>query len=152
MKALRSALAALVALSAAAQATVVRTYPLPEQARRAQVIVQASLDAPVTRDEDGQTWTVYPLKVTRTLAGDLGSLPQVDGRPALYLLAGMDDAPTFQPGEQAVLLLYAGKLDNPLVGFTQGAYRIQDGRVPAANGVTPDAFWQNLAQLREGGQ
>ena len=147
-----TALAALLALSSAAQAGTYQSHPLAEQARRAQVIVQASLDAPLTRDEDGQTWTVYPLRVSRTLAGDPASLPQLDGRPALYILAGLDDAPTFKAGDQAVLLLYQGKLDNPLVGYTQGVFRIQDGRLPDADNATPDAFWQRLAGLREGGQ
>lgn len=151
---LRRALAALLALAGAAQATVFQSYALPEQARRAQVIVQASLGAPVSREEGGLSWTVYPLSVTRTAAGSVDDLPQLDGRPALYILSGMDEAPTFQAGEQAVLLLYKGRLDNPLVGFTQGAYRIRDGRVQgeAAANATPDAFWQRLVSLREGGQ
>ena len=129
---------ATLALSAclftAVQATTASPLTLEQQARKADVIVQAIIGTPTTVTEGGQAYSVYPLKVSETLAGDAAQLPQLPGGqggggPALYVLSGMELAPVFQSGQEAVLLLYRGRLDSPLVGFNQGAFLISNGLV-----------------------
>jgi len=143
---LRLALVSLL-LGGAGQATIFQTLTLAQQAKKADVIVQATIGTPTTATEGGQTYAVYPLKVSETLAGDAATLPQTVGSqggngPALYVLSGVDSAPTFQAGQEAVLLLYKGRLDSPLVGYNQGAYLISGGLVsplvsPLAAGTPP---------------
>jgi hypothetical protein len=127
-------------LLGAVQATTFSTLTLVQQAKKAEVIVQAVIGTPSTVTEGGQSYAVYPLKVSETLAGDASQLPQVGGGPALYVLSGMDQAPVFQAGQDAVLLLYKGRLDSPLVGFNQGAYLVSSGQVsvlPVAGAPLP---------------
>ncbi len=133
MRPLRLALISLL-LGGAAHGTLFQTLTLAQQAKKADVIVQATIGTPTTATEGGQTYAVYPLKVSETLAGDAATLPQTVGSqdgngPALYVLSGVDSAPTFQAGQEAVLLLYKGRLDSPLVGYNQGAYLISGGLV-----------------------
>ena len=121
-------------LLTAVQATTASPLTLVQQARKADVIVQATIGTPTTVTEGGQAYSVYPLKVSETLAGDAAQLPQLPGGqggsgPALYVLSGMELAPVFQSGQEAVLLLYKGRLDSPLVGFNQGAFLISNGLV-----------------------
>ena len=132
MKRLTLATLALSAfLFTAVQATTASPLTLEQQARKADVIVQATIGTPTTVTEGGQAYSVYPLKVSETLAGDAAQLPggQGGGGPALYVLSGMELAPVFQSGQEAVLLLYKGRLDSPLVGFNQGAFLILNGLV-----------------------
>ena len=135
MKRLTLATLALSAcLFTAVQATTASSLTLEQQARKADVIVQATIGTPTTVTEGGQAYSVYPLKVSATLAGDAAQLPQLPGGqggggPALYVLSGMELAPVFESGQEAVLLLYKGRLDSPLVGFNQGAFLISNGLV-----------------------
>jgi len=150
MKRLTLATLALSAcLFTAVQATTASPLTLEQQARKADVIVQATIGTPTTVTEGGQAYSVYPLKVSETLAGDAAQLPggQGGGGPALYVLSGMELAPVFQSGQEAVLLLYRGRLDSPLVGFNQGAFLISNGLVsvlpiqpvPGQGGAVPGA-------------
>jgi hypothetical protein len=120
---------ALGTLPLSAGATTAPPLTLTQQAKKADVIVRATL-GPATSVKEGEvTWTVYPLTVTETVAGDAASLPQQDGKPALYLLSGTEGLPELRAGQEAFLLLYSRKLDSPVVGFTQGFYPIENGRV-----------------------
>ncbi|WP_019585134.1 hypothetical protein [Deinococcus apachensis] len=125
-------LLAALALGAAplsAGATTVPTLTLTQQARKADVIVRATLGTPTTVKEGDLTWLAYPLTVSETVAGDPASLPQVGGKPALYLLSGLEGLPELQGGQDSFLLLYSRRLDSPVVGFWQGVYPIENGKV-----------------------
>jgi len=112
-----------------ARATTAPTLTLTQQAKKADVIVRATLGLAKSVKEGDVTWMVYPLTVTETVAGDTASLPQTEGKPALYVLAGLEDGPVLRTGQEAFFLLYARRLDSPIVGFTQGVYPIENGRV-----------------------
>ena len=118
-----------LALWASAGATSYSPLTLTQQAKKAEVIVQATIQPPTSVMEDGLSYNVYPLKLSATLAGDAGQLPQLGGVPALYVLNSVDGAPVFQSGQEAVLLLYKGRLDSPLVGFNQGVYWLVNGQI-----------------------
>ncbi|MGY2892372.1 hypothetical protein [Deinococcus sp. UYEF24] len=128
-------------------ATTFAPLTLVQQAKKADVIVQATIGLPTTVTEGTQVYAVYPLKVSETLAGDAATLPQTvgsqgGGGPALFVLSGVETAPVFQLGQEVVLLLYKGRLDSPLVGFNQGAYLISNGQVSVLNAplaTTPGA-------------
>ncbi|ADV67346.1 hypothetical protein [Deinococcus maricopensis] len=145
----RTVATALLAASALAGATSVRPLTFAQQARQAEVIVRATVGAGQTVTEDGLTWTVYPLTVAETIAGNAADLPRRGDQPALYILNGVDDAPTFKAGAEAVLLLYKARLDSPIVGFNAGLYPVEDGKV--TRGDTPDlaAFKTALLKARE---
>ena len=120
------------------QATTFAALTLAQQAKKADVIVQATIGIPTTVTEGSQVYAVYPLKVSETLAGDAATLPQTvgsqsGGGPALFVLSGVETAPVFQAGQEVVLLLYKGRLDSPLVGYNQGAYLISNGQVSVLN-------------------
>lgn len=112
-----------------AHATTAPTLTLAQQARKADVIVRATLGTPTNVTEGEATWIVYPLTVTETVAGDPASLPQREGRPVLFLLSGLEELPDLRAGQEAFLLLYSRRMDNPIVGFAQGLYPIVNGRV-----------------------
>ncbi|WP_102127705.1 hypothetical protein [Deinococcus planocerae] len=125
-------LLAALALGAAplsAHATTAPTLTLTQQARKADVIVRATLGTPTNVTEGEATWITYPLTVTETVAGDPATLPQREGRPVLYVLSGLEDLPELRAGQEAFLLLYSRRMDNPIVGFAQGVYPIVNGRV-----------------------
>ncbi|ABF45940.1 hypothetical protein Dgeo_1645 [Deinococcus geothermalis DSM 11300] len=125
-------LLAALALGAAprgAQATTAPPLTLTQQAKKADVIIRATLGTPSTVKDGEVTWLVYPLTVTETVAGDPASLPQLDGKPALYLLSGVEGLPDLRAGQDAFLLLYSKRLDSPIVGFAQGLYPVENGKV-----------------------
>ena len=49
----------------------------------------------------------------------------------------MADLPAFAAGQEAVALLYARRLDSPLVGFSQGWYPVVGGKVTAGDREKP---------------
>ncbi|MFC4455758.1 hypothetical protein [Deinococcus sonorensis] len=140
------ALAAL--LLGSVSATTAPTLTLAQQAQRAQVIVRATLGTPLQVTEEGVGYTVVPLKVTETLAGDAAQLPQNQGGPALYFLSGAEGLPTFQAGQDAMLLLYTGRLDSPLVGYNQGVYVQVNGQLTSGTLKTMDALRSAIVAAR----
>lgn len=112
-----------------AQATTAPALNLTQQARKAEVIIRATIGTPGTTKDGENTFLVYPLTITETLAGDATTLPQQDGKPALFFLQGLSDVPPLNAGQDLILLLYKSRLDSPLVGFNQGYYPIVNGQV-----------------------
>ncbi len=159
-----------------AQATTAPPLTLAQQARKAQVIVRATLGQPSDVQEGGVTYVAVPLTVTETLAGDPASLPQREGAPALFFLKGAADLPALRAGMDVIALLYTDRLDSPLVGFYQGLYPVVNGAIvngtsvngasvpasgaaaptaappavaaPGTPGVTPEAAITDPAKLR----
>lgn len=117
-------LAALMGLLTLAGATSAPRLTLDQQAVKADLIVRATVEAPSSVQESGQTWTVYPLTVLETLAGDAQSLPLSKNKPSVWVLGGLQDGPLLTGGEM-LLLLYKSRYDSPLVGFNQGFYTVQ---------------------------
>lgn len=125
--ALRGALLAGLLGLGAAQATVAPTLSLEQQARKAEVIVRATLGPPAEVRDGDVTYVAYPLTVTETIAGDPASLPRQGGAPALLFLKGLADLPDLRAGQDVIALLYSARLDSPLVGFNQGLYPVVNG-------------------------
>ncbi len=124
---LRGALLAGLLGLGAAQATVAPTLSLEQQARRAEVIVRATLGSPVDVRDGNVTYVAYPLTVTETIAGDPATLPRHEGAPALLFLKGASDLPQLRAGQDVIALLYSARMDSPLVGFNQGLYPVVNG-------------------------
>lgn len=124
---LRGALLAGLLGLGAAQATVAPTLSLEQQARRAEVIVRATLGSPVDVRDGDVTYVAYPLTVTETIAGDPATLPRHEGAPALLFLKGASDLPQLRAGQDVIALLYSARMDSPLVGFNQGLYPVVNG-------------------------
>lgn len=130
------ALTASLLLPVGQAATVAPTLPLDTQARRAELIVRGSLGAPQTVTEGHVSWRVYPLTLSETVVGDAGRLTSLAGEPALYVWAEADDLPSWRTGQDAFFLLYATRMDSPLVGYNQGYYPVIDGSVTLPAGET----------------
>lgn len=124
---LRGALLAGLLGLGAAQATVAPTLSLEQQARRAEVIVRATLGSPVDVRDGNVTYVAYPLTVTETIAGDPATLPRHEGAPALLFLKGASDLPQLRAGQDVIALLYSARMDSPVVGFNQGLYPVVNG-------------------------
>lgn len=151
MRRARTLLAAL-ALGAApllAEATTAPTLPLTQQARKATVIVRATLGTPTRVTEEGVTWVVSPLTVSEVVAGDPATLPQREGQPALYVLAGLEGVPELRAGQEGFFLLYAGRMDSPFVGFSQGFYPIVNGKVTRPGPAAETAATSSTATTPE---
>lgn len=141
--------AALTVLSPAL-ATTAPTLTLAQQAQRAEVIVRATLGTPAEVKDGEVTYLAYPLTVTETIAGDAAKLPQQDGRPALFVLKGVDGLPDLRAGLEVVALLYASRLDSPVVGFNQGLYPVTAGKVAAGDITDPTKLREALLGARGG--
>ena len=122
-------LAAALGMNAAC-ATTAPALTLEAQAKKAEVIIRAVLGPPATVQDGAVTYLAYPIaELKETVAGNAASLPQHEGKPALFFLQGAQDLPTLQAGQEVFALLYARKLDSPLVGFNQGLYPVVNGSV-----------------------
>lgn len=132
---MRRTLISLTALSlfAHAEAATVKPLNLTQQAKKADVIVRATLGPREVVKLRSLVFDVYPLKIEETIAGTATTVPQHKGKPALFILKGTQDLPSFAPNQEAYILLYAKIFASPLVGFNQGYYPINDGKVQAEN-------------------
>lgn len=137
-------------LSALPALALSRTLTLAEQAKKAEVIVRASVGTAKSVKEGDVAYRAYPLEVKEVVAGEVASLPQLDGKPALFILEGLQDAPQFLSDQEAVLLLYARKLDSPLVGVNQGVYPIDNGKVKAGDITDPAKLIAAIRDARGG--
>jgi hypothetical protein len=81
---------------------------------------------------------VYTLTVRQYLRGESTGLPKRGEDSSIAILGGgnvrLEGAPAFKVGEEWVLLLYAKAYDSPIVGFRQGAYRLDNNRVLDVDG------------------
>ncbi|ACO45379.1 hypothetical protein DEDE109153_16545 [Deinococcus deserti] len=143
-------LASLLLTGGLAAATTAPTLTLAQQAKKAEVIVRATLGAPVTVNDGEVTYIAYPLNITETVLGDAARLPQHEGRPALMFLQGLQDLPALKTGQEVIALLYARRLDSPLVGFNQGLYAVTDGKVNAGDITDPVKLRDAIRAAREG--
>ncbi|MBB6096769.1 hypothetical protein HNR42_000181 [Deinobacterium chartae] len=153
----------IAGLTATAHATTVLPLSLQEQAKRAEIIVHARISAVSDETRGDLPWRVYVLDVKEIIAGDPKELPQVSGAPSFAILGGnlsgqnvtLEGAPVLSAESEYILMLYKTPYDNPIVGFNQGVYFIQNGRVSPLrdnptrienNELAP--FKQRLVELR----
>ena len=137
MNRLTSLLLGVVALAGASALALSVPLTLAQQAQKAEVIVRATLGQSEPVKEGEVPYTAYPLDVKETVAGDVNSLPQLNGKPALMFLQGLEDTPRLSAGQEVVLLLYARRLDSLVVGVNQGVYVVQNGKVEAGEITDP---------------
>lgn len=137
-------------LSSSLAATLGPQLSLPQQAKKAQVIVRAAIGSPQAVTEGEVIYSVYPLDIKETVAGELANLPTKDGKPALYILQGLQGMPSLS-GQEAFLLLYTGKMDSPIVGVSQGFYPLSGGKFTTpVSGMPsdPDAWREAVRSAR----
>jgi hypothetical protein len=132
-------LALLIALtSSLALATTFQKLSLQQQVEKAEVIVRATIKGTAQETRANRPWTVYTLTVRQYLRGESTGLPKRGADASIAILGGgnvrLEGAPTFKVGEDWVLLLYAQAYDSPIVGFRQGAYRLDNNRVLDVDG------------------
>ncbi|PTA67496.1 hypothetical protein C8263_13005 [Deinococcus arcticus] len=131
-----------------AAATTAPTLTLEQQAKKAEVIVRAKL-GPAAEVRVGELiYSVYPLTVTETIAGDPARLPQHEGAPALFVLKDLADLPPLSAGQEVVALLYTARLDSPFVGFNQGLYAVSGGSVKAGTITDPVKLREAILSAR----
>ena len=167
-RALTALIFALLALAGVGTATTYNALTLEEQVQKAQVVVHASITAATVDTSRGRLpWTVYAIEAKRYLRGSNADLQAKLGDKTVTgfgVLGGnnvrLEGAPTFKPGDEVVLLLYTRPYDSPIVGFRQGAYYVNAGKIVDAGGkavpltvggnrvdATLDAFLTRLEAL-----
>ncbi|HEX7023166.1 MAG TPA: hypothetical protein VF171_09940 [Trueperaceae bacterium] len=122
---------ALVVLLAAsgAHATSYRALDLPQLAARADVAFFGTVRKVGVVEQGGQPWTRVTFRVDEALLGEPGddiellfyggSLPTGES----LSVVGM---PQFQAGEQVLILAYDTPYYSPVVGFSQGLWRLTE--------------------------
>lgn len=114
-------------LLSTASATTYRALSLAEMVERAEIAVHATVETVVVEEREGEPWTVVQFDILEDLAGERdeplvlafygGSLPQ--GTTVLVA-----DMPQFAVGEEVVLLAFDAAYYSPIVGFSQGLWRL----------------------------
>jgi hypothetical protein len=115
-------------LSGVAFATTYPKLSLETQLERAEVIVRATIKEVVRVERNKRPWTVYMLQTQQFWRGE-GLLPKTSDQPSFAIFGNdkikLEGAPSFRVGEEWIFLLYTKNYDSPIVGFNQGAYRIE---------------------------
>lgn len=132
--------------------SIITKFDLDNQAKKAEVIVRATIDSTTVTKDNDVNYLTYSLTVVESIFGDANSLPQNEGKPAIFILQGLQDAPRLSKGQEAIFLLYKAKLDSPFVGFNQGFYPINGGKVSAGKISKPNDLRDAIRKAREGGQ
>jgi hypothetical protein len=125
-----------------ALATTYQKLSLPQQVERAEIIVRVTIKNTAVEIRGtgaaARPWTAYGVEVKQFLRGESIGLPQRNNAPSVSILGGdklkLEGAPQFKTGEDWVLMLYAKPYDSPVVGFRQGAYRIDGTQVLDVDG------------------
>lgn len=154
-----AAFSGLMLASMPVQATTIRVLSLSDQARRADVIVHAAVADIQSETRNNLPWKVYTLKVLETLGGNSKDLPTSASLPSFAILGSdtllLEQAPTPIKGQEYIFFLYKTPYDSPIVGFNQGIYNVQDGRVSqTVTGLDPlevtevKAFKQKIVDAR----
>ena len=125
-----------------AAATTLARMSLEELARAADIVVRVRCVAAASRWDSGMIWTFTEFEVLERLKG---APPErirvrVPGGRVGHLLATIEAAPRFRPGEQSVLFLEKSSAgDYSVTAWAEGTFRIH--RLPPAGGeaVTQDS-------------
>jgi hypothetical protein len=124
-------------------ATVINALTLEQQVEKAQIIVHTIITASEVQNRaNNKTWTAYALEPKKFVRGSSAELIKLNiankSVPSLSIYGGanikLEGAPTFKAGDELVLLMYTKAYDNPIVGFNQGAYRVNGGKVTTLGG------------------
>jgi hypothetical protein len=107
------------------------TYPkltLEVQLERAEVITRAVIKEVKREERNKRPWTVYLLETKQYWRGE-GLLPKTSDTPSFAVYGSdkirLEGAPGFKVGDEWIFLLYTKNFDSPIVGFKQGAYRLE---------------------------
>jgi hypothetical protein len=124
-------------------ATVINALTLEQQVEKAQIIMHTLITtSEVQNRENNKTWTAYALEPKKFIRGSSAELIKLNIAnkqvPSLSIYGGaniqLEGAPSFKAGDELVLLMYTKAYDNPIVGFNQGAYRVNGGKVTTLDG------------------
>ena len=125
-------------LLGSATATTYRQLSLPEILDRTEIAFLGTVSSVTVEERMGQPWTVVEFAVGRNLAG-----PAEEGRIELGFLGGdlaggglrVNLMPTFEVGDEALVLAYEEEYISPIVGFDQGLWRLEDGALRDVRGL-----------------
>ena len=131
MKPMRACLLLLALLTfGSSWATTYRQLTLAEIVDRAEIAFLGTVASVTVEERAGEPWTVVEFEVDRHLSGSAD-----EGRRELAFLGGslagrelrVSLMPTFEVGEQVLILAYDEAYISPIVGFDQGLWRASDG-------------------------
>ena len=119
----------LTLLAASAAATTYRQLSLPQIFERTEVAFLGTVASVTVEERLDEPWTVVEFSVSRNLAGPAG-----EGRVELAFLGGdlaggglrVNLMPTFEVGDEALVLAYEDPYISPIIGFDQGLWRLTD--------------------------
>jgi hypothetical protein len=126
----------LLLVSTLALATTYPKLSLETQLERAEVIVRATVKEVLRQERNKRPWMVYTLDTKQHWRGE-GLLPKTSEQPSFAIYGNdkikLEGAPSFKVGEEWIFLLYTKNYDSPIVGFNQGAYKLESGTVLDVN-------------------
>lgn len=114
-------------LAGTVSATTYRALTLPEMAERAEIAVHANVESVTVEEREGQLWTVVQFEVLEDLAGNRDeplALAFYGGSSPEGTTVLVADMPQFVVGEEVLLLAYEAAYYSPIVGFSQGLWRL----------------------------
>ena len=124
-------------LLGSATATTYRQLSLPEIFERTEIAFLGTVASVTVEERMGQPWTVVEFAVDRNLAGQAE-----EGRIELAFLGGdlaggglrVNLMPSFEVGDEALVLAYEEEYISPIVGFDQGLWRLTGGALRDVRG------------------
>ncbi len=136
------ALFCTIFLGAATQATTIASMSLKELVSAADVVARVRCLGNESRWEGGEIWTFTRFEVLETMKGAAPPtlITRLPGGRVGHIVATVDAAPRFRPGEEVVLFLErkaAG--DFSVTSWTQGTFRIRRGVRADEESVTQDS-------------
>ncbi len=118
-----------IVMGPTAGATTYTALSLEEIAQKADTAFYGTVGEVRVEDRDGEPWTVVTFTPERTLKGDLGEsfeLSFYGGTPPEGPALLVDGMPRFETGETVLLFAYDAAYYSPVVGFSQGLWRLSD--------------------------
>ncbi len=123
----------LLCICSVALATTYPKLSLEVQLERAELIARVFIKEVKLEERNKRPWTNYVLDIKQYWRGDASTLPQTNQTPSFAIFGNqktrLEGAPSFKVGEEWIFLLYAKPYENPIVGFKQGAYRLEGNAV-----------------------
>ena len=112
-----------------AGATTYTALSLEDVAQKADLALYGTVTSTRVEERDGEPWTVVTFTPERTLKGDMGESLELSfygGTPPDGPTLLVDGMPRFEEGETVLLFAYDAPYYSPVVGFSQGLWRLTD--------------------------
>ncbi len=123
----RLIIGACLLLGSSAGATTYTALSLEDVAQKADIALYGTVTSTRVEEREGEPWTVVTFTPERTLKGEVGESLELSfygGTPESGPALLIDGMPRFEEGETVLLFAYDAPYYSPVVGFSQGLWRL----------------------------